>query len=83
MPTPQERFDAAYVSSTELMRELGVSRTALLKARERGLLPEAIVVNAGQLLVWEREPLKPFLEGWRLVLRARRGELPRQGAIRA
>ena len=63
------------------MEELGVSRTALLHARARGLLPNAIVVNDGQLLVWEREPLKPYVDAWLLTLRAKRRELP-AGAAR-
>jgi len=69
----QEHFDKTYITSTEIMREVGVSRTALLYARNRGLLPNSIVVNDGMLFMWEREPLAKYIEAWKTVLQARRG----------
>jgi hypothetical protein len=68
----QARFDAMYITSTALMQEVGVSRTGMLYARQRGWLPNAIVVNDGQLYIWEREPLQPYIEAWKLIIGTRR-----------
>ena len=69
----QEKFDSTYITSSALMQEMGVSRTGLLYARRRGLLPGAIVVNDGQLFLWEREPLQKYIDAWKLILDVRRG----------
>lgn len=77
-PTPnaaQLRFDAIYISSTQIMSELEVSRPAVLQARRRGLLPEPVVVNQTQIYLWERATVKPFLDAWRISLASRRGLL--------
>jgi len=58
------------------MQEVGVSRTGLLYARKQGLLPNAIVVNDGQLYIWERGPLQPYIDAWKLVLHRRRSAVP-------
>lgn len=71
--TAQQRFDETYITSTDLQRELGVSRAAVLYARKRGTLPEPVVVNDGQLTMWERDTLKPYLDAWVADLNARRG----------
>lgn len=71
----QEKFDSTYISSSEICRELGVSRAAIVNARRRGLLPDPVVVNDIQLYLWERETVRPYLDSWHLMLRSRRGEL--------
>lgn len=68
----QARFDAMYITSTALMQEVGVSRTAMLYARQRGWLPDAIVVNDGQLYIWERVPLQPYIDAWKLITGTRK-----------
>ena len=68
----QQRFNAAYITTTEVQRKLGVSRAAVLYARRRGILPEPIVVNDGQLTIWEREALQPYYDAWRAKLCATR-----------
>lgn len=78
----QARFDAMYITSTALMQEVGVSRTAMLYARQRGWLPGAIVVNDGQLYLWEREAIKPYLEAWKLITGTRKKNAP-QGTAKA
>lgn len=78
LPNPnaaQVRFDDMYISSTQIMTELGVSRPAVLHARRRGLLPEPIVVNQTQIYLWERATVAPYLEAWRISLASRRGLL--------
>lgn len=69
----QERFDETYITASDLQRELRVSRAAVMYARKRGALPEPITVNDGQLTMWERVTLKPFLDTWIRDLNTRRG----------
>jgi hypothetical protein len=75
MPTPQEEFDAVYITSTEIREYLQISRSTVLQGKGRGLLPDPITVNGAQIQIWRREQVKPFIEAWRLILQARRGEL--------
>lgn len=70
----QQRFNETYITSTELQREMNVTRAALLYARRRGTLPEPIVVNDGQLTMWERSVLEPYLREWKYMLAIRRGQ---------
>lgn len=70
--TAQVRFDRRYISSTEILTSLQVSRTAISQARKRGLLPDAIVSHNGSMILWERDKLKPNLEAWALILKVRR-----------
>ena len=74
--TAQEEFDATYITSSEICRELEITRATIVQGRDRGLLPDGISVNGGQLLIWKREPLRPYLDAWKLTLKARRRELP-------
>jgi hypothetical protein len=69
----QEVFDTKYVTSTEILQELNIPRATLMNARRRGLLPQPIVVNGGQLFMWERELIKENLSAWKLMLQHRRG----------
>lgn len=68
----QQRFNETYITATEIGQEAGVSRTAVLHARRRGLLPGAIAVNGDQLYIWERASVRPFLDAWKVILRVRR-----------
>lgn len=69
MPNPaQQRFDLRYITSAEICAALGVNRTTVLAARKRGFLPDAIVIGDGVVCIWEREPLQPYLEAWKLTL---------------
>jgi hypothetical protein len=74
MPTPQEEFDAVYITSTEIREYLNVSRSTIVQGKERGLLPEPILLNGAQIQIWRREDVNPFLDAWRLMLQVRRGE---------
>lgn len=71
----QEKFDNTYISSSEICRELGVTRATIVNARRRGLLPDPVIVNDIQLYLWERETVQPYLDAWSLMLKSRRGEL--------
>lgn len=70
--TAQQRFDANYITSTEIAGELQVSRTALVNARNRGLLPAPIAVNGTNIYIWERNEVRPFVDAWKLILNVRR-----------
>lgn len=72
----QTRFDTVYITSTQIMRDLGVSRAGLLNARNRGVLPEPISVNDGQLFIWERNTIATNLEAWKRIIQIRRGTCP-------
>lgn len=71
----QEKFDNTYISSSEICRELGVTRATIVNARRRGLLPDPVIVNDIQLYLWERKTVQPYLDAWSLMLKSRRGEL--------
>jgi hypothetical protein len=72
--TAQERFDALYISSLEIGERLGVSRPAVMHARRRGVLPEPVCVNDGQIYIWERKEVEPYLKAWETSVKLRRGE---------
>lgn len=70
--SPQEQFDEIYITSSEICRELGVSRSALLKAKRRGELPAPIVCE--QLQLWHRAAVRPYVDAWKARLEGRRGD---------
>ena len=71
--TPQQAFEEKYISSTDIASRLGVNRTSVLYAHRNGKQPEPIVVNGGQLYLWERETVLPYVERWEQSLQHRRG----------
>lgn len=74
--TAQEDFDAKYISSTEICRDLDVTRASIVNARTRGALPEPVQVKRANgdphIMLWLREEAAPFIERWRLELEAGR-----------
>lgn len=78
--TAQQRFDACYISTGEICRRLNVSRSTVLQARRRGLLPEPVAVDGTSVFVWERVTVEPYLSAWALVLNVRRANTPAQAA---
>lgn len=79
MKTAQEEFDETYISSSEICRELNITRATVTMGRRRGMLPDAIEVlrpdGAPHVTLWKRDTVRPFLDAWRISLQARRGEL--------
>lgn len=71
----QQRFNEIYISSTQIMIDLNISRATLLYARTKGILKdcEAISVNDGQLYLWERSLIQPKLDTWKEIIDYRRG----------
>lgn len=68
----QERFDKAYITSTEIAMRLQVTRPAIHFRRQSGRLPNAIKVQGNQLCLWERDAIEPFLQKWQEELNAKR-----------
>ena len=68
----QEQFDKTYVSSTEIAKELNVTRAALCNAVSRGLLPDPIKINGGQITLFIRENVRPYVDAWKTVLTVKR-----------
>ena len=68
----QEEFNERYITSTEIMQTLGITRTAMLAARRSAKLPDPIDIH-GKIFIWERAPLQPYLAAWKMVLEVRRG----------
>ena len=59
----QEAFEREYVTSAEVCRRVGVTRSALPAAKTKGWLPEPIVVE-NQFHLWRREIVEPYIETW-------------------
>jgi hypothetical protein len=70
--TAQERFNATYISSTEIMRDLGISRTALSAARRSGRLKDPIILMNGLAVFYEREQVAEHVKLWKKTIEARR-----------
>lgn len=74
--TEQEEFDSLYITSSEIREDLGVSRTGMFHAVERGDLPAPIVIcrqdGAPYLFIWKRAEAAPLIEKWRQSLAKRR-----------
>jgi predicted DNA-binding transcriptional regulator AlpA len=68
----QRKFNETYISTSEMIEMLGVSRTAIHTARTTGKLPNPICIH-GQIFVWERAKVSAYLDAWRLMLNTRRG----------
>jgi predicted DNA-binding transcriptional regulator AlpA len=70
----QREFDERYITSSEIMETLGVTRTTILLARRTGKLPDPIDIQ-GKIFIWERDKVKDYLAAWKIVLNARRGAI--------
>ena len=68
----QEKFDREYITSTEIVKELNITRAALCNAVSRGLLPDPIKLNSGQMTVFERTKVRPYVEAWKTILQVKR-----------
>jgi len=71
-PNLQQKFNDEYITSSEIIETLEISRAAFLYARVRGKMPEApIVVNRGRLLIWLRSDVESLIKSWKqeIILR--------------
>lgn len=69
----QREFDETYITGSEIMAKLDLTRASLMHARRTGKLPPAIEVNEGRLFIWERATVQPYLDNWAQALKFRRG----------
>lgn len=70
----QHEFDTRYITGAEIMQRLGITRTALHNARSTGKLPDAIDIQ-GQMYIWLRDSVEPYLSAWKMVLDTRRATM--------
>lgn len=68
----QERFERAYITSSEICKRLEVTRPAIHFRRQSGLLPNPISVYGKQILIWERDAIEPWLKRWKASIDAKR-----------
>lgn len=68
----QDRFDKAYITSSEIAQRLSVTRPAIHFRRKAGLLPNAITVPGNQLFIWERDFIEPHLRKWEEQLQSKK-----------
>jgi hypothetical protein len=68
----QKKFDEKYITSSEIMQTLHVTRTSILTARRTKKLPDPIDIQ-GKIFIWERDKVTPYLDAWKIILDARRG----------
>lgn len=61
----QINFDKLYITSAEIASEVGVTRPAVLYARQRGTLPDAISVGEERIYIWVRETVRPYIDAWK------------------
>ena len=67
----QEQFDSIYVTSSEIAKSLNITRSAMCQAIARGALPSPIKVNGGQITLYVRKEVEPFLAAWKLVVKSK------------
>ena len=70
--SPQKEFDATYISSTEIANRLGVTRVAIIHARQKGQLPGEIMVGE-HLTIWKRTEIEPHIQAWEKKRNSRAG----------
>jgi predicted DNA-binding transcriptional regulator AlpA len=69
----QSEFDKKYITAHQIMKDLGISRTALFYAKSSGKLPESVILNDGRLYIWLREDIDPILKTWKEEINKRKG----------
>jgi hypothetical protein len=68
----QIEFDEEYITSSEIMKTLNISRAGFLYGRRVGKLPDAIVVNDGRLFIWKRQEVSALLATWKEAISSRK-----------
>lgn len=68
----QVEFDEKYITAWQIIRDLKITRAALLYARQTNKLPNAISLNGGTVFIWVRKDVQPYLDAWKIVLDKRR-----------
>lgn len=68
----QQQFDSEYITASEAMAYLGISRAGFLYGRRTGKLPEPIVLNDGRLFMWKRAEATVPLQNWKQAIDSRK-----------
>jgi hypothetical protein len=70
----QTAFDKRYITSSEIIKELGISRPGFFYGRKNGKLPtEPIIANDGRLMMWERTPeIIAAIADWKEAISSRK-----------
>lgn len=71
----RKAFHVKFITSSEIAEQLAVPKATVVYARKRGQLPDSQYLPGVKPIVWEREPLIPYLLSWELSLKSRRGQL--------
>lgn len=67
----QKRFEATYITASQIADYLGISRVAVYKAAEDGRIPAPIIVEGGGKL-WESATATEHVTRWKQELDAKR-----------
>jgi predicted DNA-binding transcriptional regulator AlpA len=70
--TSQTKFDSEYITASEAMQFLGITRAAFLYGRRTGKVPEPIVLNEGRLFMWKRAEINGPLRVWKEAIDLRK-----------
>lgn len=70
--TAQDEFNNHYITSSEIGRRLRITRTAVIRARQNGHLPDPIFVER-HLTIWKRDAVEPHIIQWELRRKERFG----------
>jgi hypothetical protein len=65
----QNDFECTYITAHQIAKEVGISRSSVLYAQKRGVLPAPHVTvplgeNGNALHLWVRSIINPILERW-------------------
>ena len=77
MPNSQmetkESFSKKYITSSEIITFLGISRAGFLYGRRSGKIMAApIIINDGRLLIWERDVVQQDITHWKHAIDKRK-----------
>lgn len=80
--TMREDFHRKYITSAEICKEVGVSKMSLMWARNSGWLPGEIFIQAGSVLIWERDWIRSFIDAWKEDREKQRRDREARRAVR-
>lgn len=69
----QTVFNKTYITAGEIATEVGVSRPSVHHARQRGMLPDPIMVGDNLVFVWVRDAVAPHIQKWKSAIAKREG----------
>lgn len=70
--TAEERFSETYITSSEIIARLNITRSSIMYGKRKGFLPDAIEIGGTQTCLWERKTIEPYLAAWEHMLKIRR-----------